>query len=59
MLNLVIKVKKLWKIRAFLMNKDMLSIFITQISKVKVVEGYVYFHGRITHGLNLLKGDKI
>lgn len=41
------------------MNKEMLSIFITQISKVKVVEGYVYFHGRITQGLNLLKGDTI
>lgn len=41
------------------MNKDMLSNFITQISKVKVVEGYVYFHGRITLGLNLLKGDTI
>jgi len=37
------------------MNWNMLSIFIIQKLKVKVVEGYVYLHGRITQGLDIIK----
>lgn len=37
----------------------MLSIFITQKSKVKVVEGYVYLHGRITQGPHFLKEEAL